>query len=195
MIKVQHSSIEVLDAYGRHLKNLSDDDRYTRFCYNIKNEHIDQLILNILYNQQEHHLFTATLEDKIVGFGHLAREGNDWELAVSVDSDLQGQGIGDKIMSFMIPWAKIHGVHNVFMHCITKNQKIQHLAVKHGLRTVERDGGEITSKVELPKATAVEYTAEFLKEQRELFDQIQNLQHQMVQNLNPFIFIKEHTLD
>ena len=195
MIRVQYNSIEVLDTYGRHLKNLSPDDRYTRFCYNIKDEQIDSLILNILYNQQEHHLFTATLDDKIVGFGHLAKEGNDWELAVSVDSDLQGQGIGDKIMSFMIPWAKIHGVHNVFMHCITKNQKIQQLATKHGLRTVERDGGEFTSKVELPKPTAIEYTSEFLKEQRDLFEQIQNLQHQMVQNLNPFIFIKEHTLD
>lgn len=195
MIKVQYNSIEVLDSYGRHLKNLSPEDRYTRFCYNIKNEQIDLLILNILYNQQDHHLFTATEDDVIVGFGHLAKEGDDWELAVSVDGTKQGQGIADKIMSFMIPWAKIHGIHNVFMHCITQNQKIQHIAKKHGLRTVERSGGEITSKVELPKATAIEYTSEFLKEQRELFQQIQTLQHQMVQNLNPFIFIKEHTLD
>ena len=97
--------------------------------------------------------------------------------------------------SFMIPWAQIHGVHNVFMHCITQNQKIQHLAVKHGLRTIERDSGEITSKVELPTPTAVDYTTEFLKEQRDLYDQIQTLQRQMIQNLNPFVFIKERTLD
>lgn len=194
MIKVQHRSIDVLDVYGRHLKNLSPEDKYTRFCYNIKNEQIDQLILQILYNQPDHHLFIALVDDNIVGFGHLAREGSNWELAVSVDSNQQGKGIANKIMSFMIPWAQIHGVHNVFMHCITQNQKIQHLARKHGLRTVERDGQEITSHVELPKPTAMDYTSEFLREQREIYQQIQTLQHRMVQNLNPFIFLKEHEL-
>ena len=92
MIKIQYKSIEVLDAYGRHLKNLTPADRYTRFCYNIKDEGIDQFILNILYNQHDHHLFTATLNDVIVGFGHLAREGDNWELAVSVDNQSQGHG-------------------------------------------------------------------------------------------------------
>ena len=195
MIRIQHRSMEVLDVYGRHLKSLTPEDRYTRFCYNIRDEQVDQFILSILYNQQDHHLFTATVDDGIVGFGHLAREGENWELAVSVDSNQQGQGIGDKLMSFMIPWAQIHGVHNVFMHCITQNQKIQHLARKHGLRTVERDGQEITSQVELPRPTAIDYTSEFLNEQRELYDQIQNLQRQMVQNLNPFVFLSEHNIN
>lgn len=194
-MKIQHKTIEVLDAYAKHLKVLSPEDKYTRFCYAIRDEQIDALILNILYNQQDHHLFTAVDNEQIVGFGHLAREGNDWELAVSVNSDQQGQGIGNKLLSYMIPWAQIHGVHNVFMHCIAQNQKIQHLASKHGLRTVERSGGEITSRVELPAPTAVDYTSEFLKEQRELYRQIQDLQHKMVTNLNPFIFLKEHTLD
>ena len=194
-MKIQYRSIEVLDAYGRHLKNLTTEDRYTRFCYNIRDEQIDQLILEILYNQQDHHLFTAVEDDQIVGFGHLAREGDDWEFAVSVDSNYQRRGIANKLLGFIITWAQIHGVHNVFMHCISQNEKIQHLARKHGLRTVDRDGGEITSKVELPTPTAVDYTTEFLKEQRDLYNQIQELQRQMVQNLNPFIFIKERQLD
>lgn len=194
-MKIQHRGIEVLDVYAQHLKKLSPEDKLTRFCYTIKNEAIDQLILNILYNQQDHHLFTATVDNVVVGFGHLAREGNDWEFAVSVDSKYQGQGIANKLLGFIIPWAQIHGVHNVYMHCIAQNQKIQHLARKHGLRTVDRDGGEITSRVELPTPTAVDYTAEFLKEQRELYDQIQSLQRRMVQNLNPFVFLKEHNLN
>ena len=130
-MKIQHRTIEVLDSYGKHLKKLTPQDRYTRFCYHIKDESIDQFILNILYNQQDHHLFTATVNDTIVGFGHLAREGTDWEFAVSVNTEWQGQGIGDKLMSFVIPWAQIHGVNNVFMHCITHNQKIQQIGRAH----------------------------------------------------------------
>jgi N-acetylglutamate synthase-like GNAT family acetyltransferase len=194
-LKVQQKSNKVLASYAKHLKNLSPDDRYTRFCYHIRDEQIDQLILQILYNQDDHYLFTATDNDTVVGFGHLARDGDNWELAVSVNSDRQGQGIGNQIMSYMIPWAQIHGVHNVFMHCITQNQKIQHLATKHGLQTIEKDSGEITSKVELPPPTPMDYSTDFMREQRDLAQQIIDLQHQMIKNLNPLVFVNERKLD
>lgn len=194
-MKIQYADVSALAEYATHLKNLSESDRYTRFCYNIKDENIDQLILTMLYHQDDHHLFTATIDDRIVGFGHLAREGDDWELAVSVDSDQQGQGVANNIMDFMIDWGKTRGVHSVFMHCITQNQKIQHLARKHGLRMVERDGSEITSKVDLPPATPMDYTADFLREQKELLAQMTDIQRRMWANLNPLTYVKEHTLD
>ena len=194
-MKIQHADISVLAEYARHLKNLPDTDRYTRFCYNIKDENIDQFILSILYHQDDHHLFTATLGDEILGFGHLAREGADWELAVSVDSDRQGQGVANKLMSFMIEWGKTRGVHSVFMHCITQNAKIQHLSRKHGLRMVERDGAEVTSKVDLPLPTTLDYTNQFLQEQQIIMEQIVDLQSRMIKNLNPVTYTKQHSID
>ena len=194
-MKIQHADIGVLAIYAKHLKYLPDVDRYTRFCYNIKDDAIDQFILSILYNADDHHLFTATLDDVIVGFGHLAREGDDWELAVSVDNAHQGQGVANNLMDFMIDWGKTRGVHSVFMHCITQNAKIQHLARKHGLRMVERDGAEVTSRVDLPLPTPMDYTADFLREQRELMEQMHELQRRMLVNLNPLTYVKEHSLD
>lgn len=194
-MKIQHADISVLAMYATHLKNLSEVDKYTRFCYNIKDENIDKFILSILYHADDHHLFTATRDDKIVGFGHLAREGEDWELAVSVAGEYQGQGVADQLMVFMIDWGKTRRVHSVFMHCITQNAKIQHLARKHGLRMVERDGAEVTSKVELPQPTPIDYTADFLREQRELLEQMTDLQRKLWANLNPLTYVKEHTLD
>lgn len=194
-MKIQHSDVSVLSAYATHLKNLSDSDKYTRFCYNTTDENIDRFILSILYNSDDHHLFIAERNNKIVGFGHLAREGNNWELAVSVDSEYQGQGIADGLMSHMIAWGKTRGIHSVFMHCITQNTKIQHLARKHGLRMVERDGAEVTSKVDLPPPTPMDYTADFLREQRDLLEQMTEIQRRMWANLNPLTYVKEHTLD
>lgn len=194
-MKIQHSDITALAGYATHLKNLSDADRYTRFCYAIKDENIDQFILSMLYNADDHHLFTAEIDNTVVGFGHLAREGTDWELAVSVDGKYQGQGVADQLMDFMIDWGKTRGIHSVFMHCITQNQKIQHLARKHGLRMVERDGAEVTSRVDLPLPTPMDYTAEFLREQRELLEQMTDIQRRMWANLNPLTYVKEHTLD
>lgn len=194
-MKIQHADVAALAEYAKHLKNLSETDRYTRFCYNIKNENIDSFILSMLYNFDDHHLFTATRDNKIMGFGHLAREGDDWELAVSVDGDCQGQGVADRLIDFMIDWGKTRGVHSVFMHCITQNAKIQHLAHKHGLRMVERDGSEVTSKVDLPPPTTMDYTADFLREQRELLEQMTEIQRRLLANLNPMTYVKEHTLD
>lgn len=194
-MKIQQESVTVLDLYAKHLKNLTPEDRYTRFCYNIKDEAIDQFILTILYHQHDHYIFTAIVDDKHVGFGHLAREDSDWELAVSIDREYQGRGVADKLMDFMIDWGKTRGVHSVFMHCITQNQKIQHLARKHGLRMIERDGAEVTSKVDLPLPTPMDYTADFMREQRELLEQMGNIQRRMWANLNPLTYVKEHTLD
>lgn len=193
-MKIQQSDTSVLAGYASHLKNLSESDRYTRFCYNIKDEGIDQFILSILYNSDDHHLFTAIINDKIVGFGHLAREGENWELAVSVDGECQGQGIADNLMGYMIVWGKTRGIHSVFMHCITQNTKIQYLARKHGLRIIERDGTEVTSKVDLPPPTPLDYTTDFLREQRELLTQMTDIQRRMWANLNPLTYAKEHTI-
>lgn len=194
-MKIQHADITVLADYATHLKGLSETDRYTRFCYNIRDENIDHFILSILYNAADHHLFTATIDDAIVGFGHLAREGDNWELAVSVNSNCQGQGVANNIMDFMIDWGKTRGVHSVFMHCITQNAKIQHLARKHGLRMVERDGAEVTSKVDLPAPTPMDYTADFIREQKELLEQMTDIQRRMLANLNPLTYVKQHSLD
>lgn len=179
---IQHSHTEHLAEYAAHLKNLTDQDRYTRFGYAASSQAIDQMILNMLYNQSQHHLFTYRTDNRIVGFGHLAREDSDWELAVSVDREYQGRGIADELMNHMISWGKTHGVNVVYMHCITENQKIQHLARKHGLKTWDRSGHELSARVQLPEATVLDYTANFVAEQQELAKDIVKLQRTWIKN-------------
>lgn len=181
-MKIQHSRIEHLCEYAEHLKNLSDEDRYTRFGYAASSQAIDSMILNILYHQDEHHIFTYYTNGHIVGFGHLAREDDAWELAVSVERNYQGRGIADELMSHMIAWGKTHGVEVLYMHCITENQKIQHLARKHGLKSWDRTGHELTSKVRLPEPTVFDYTANFVREQSDLAGDIVKLQRAWLRN-------------
>lgn len=181
-MKIQHSRIEHLREYAEHLKNLSDEDRYTRFGYAASSQAIDSMILNILYHQDEHHIFTYYTDGHIVGFGHLAREDDAWELAVSVDKGYQGRGIANELMDHMIAWGKTHGVEVLYMHCITENQKIQHLARKHGLKSWDRSGHELTSRVRLPEPTVMDYTANFVREQSDLAADIVRLQRAWLRN-------------
>lgn len=181
-MKIQHSQIEYLAEYAQHLKELPEADRYTRFGFAANEASIDQLILNILYRQDQHHIFTYYMDDHIVGFGHLARDEGDWELAVSVEKAYQGRGIANELIDYMIDWGKTHGVHAVYMHCIRENQKIQHLARKHGLKTIDRSGQEITAQVKLPEPTILDYTTSLMREQGELAADIVKLQRAWLRN-------------
>lgn len=181
-MSIHHSRIEYLKEYAEHLKNLTDEDRYTRFGFAASSATIDSMILNILYHQDDHHIFTYYTDGRIVGFGHLAREADAWELAVSVDRAHQGRGIANELMDFMIDWGKTHGVEVLYMHCITENQKIQHLARKHGLKSWDRAGHELTSRVQLPDPTVFDYTANFVREQSDLAADIVRLQRAWLRN-------------
>ena len=193
-MKIQYDTFDVLDVYARHLKALTPEDRYTRFGYTITDYSIDQLILKVLYNKSHNHLFTAKKNSIIIGFGHVASEGNDWELAVSVDQEYQGQGVAGDLIKFMIDWGKVHGIHSVYMHCINDNKKIQHLAHKHGLRMIERTGSELTACVELPDATPADYTKDFMREQHDLMLDMARLQKRLLENLNPLTYAKHHDI-
>lgn len=184
-MKIQYTTVEVLGDYAQHLKDLPPQDRATRFGYAASNYNIDQLILSMLYHPEDHHLFVARQDKDAIGFTHLARCDHGWELAVSVASEYQGQGIANQLMIHTIGWARTHGVHSLFMHCIRNNQLIQHLATKHGLHVIERSGIDITAQVTLPPATTSDYTVDFVQEQQRLLDQMLALHQQWLSNFNP----------
>ena len=184
-MKIQHSKSDHLAAYAQHLKMLNIQDKFTRFGYAAGDYNIDQLILNMLYHPQDHHLFVALVDDDTIGFTHLAKCNHGWELAVSVSTSSQGRGIGNQLMAYAIDWARTHGVSSLFMHCIRNNQLIQHLAAKHGLHVIERSGADVTAQVNLSPATTTDYTVDFVREQQDLVDQMVELHQRWLANFNP----------
>jgi len=182
MIGVHHGNIYNLPEYSNHLKNLTDQDKLARFGYIAKDHTIDKFILQLLYSHKHHELWYATLDDKIVGWGHLANNGDGtWELAVSVDSDFQRKGIGSMLIGEMLAWAKFHHVKEVFMHCIEENQVIQYLANKHSLKTRERGAGSRTAAIEVPRPNLVESNQQLWKESSEILEKYRSLNKQLAE--------------
>jgi GNAT superfamily N-acetyltransferase len=154
MISIEHTNTRYIGSYGKHLKQLTLDDKRSRFGYAISDANIDQLILNIVYDPSQHELWSVSIDDEIVGWGHMAKNAdNSWELAVSVDKKFQQKGIGNKLIGEMLIWAKIFHISEVYMHCIEDNKVIQHLANKHGLQTRYRGAGERTATIVIPEPT------------------------------------------
>ena len=179
---IKHTDIYSLSDYGNHLKNLTEQDKRSRFGFLITDYAIDQLILRMIYHPDDHELWVALEGEKIIGFGHMAKSKDDsWELAVSVDSNHQRKGIGDSLIGEMLVWAKFHHISQVFMHCIEENKVIQHLATKHNLQTRERGHGERTAAMEVPLPNLIEINTQLLKEQSDIIQEISELRGKLIE--------------
>lgn len=182
MIQIKRTTIYNLAEYSSHLKNLTTEDKSSRFGYAINDYAIDQLMLRMVYKYEDHQLWCAMQGEEIVGWGHLAKMTDDaWELALSVEQGHQRKGIGDRLIGEMLAWAKFHSANEVFMHCIEQNRVIQHLARKHKLTTRERSPGERTAAIELPELTFFENNTQLWKEQKELFQEFNDIKSRMTE--------------
>lgn len=177
---IESIDIFSLGEYAKHLKGLSDQDKYSRFGSRMTDFAIDQLMLRIAYHPEQHKLWGAfNNDDEIIGWGHMAEDGSSWELAVSVDTDYQGNGIGGRLIQEMLEWAKFHHINEVYMHCIEENKTIQHLALKHGLKTRERAYGERTAAIEVPEPSLLEANKQLLKEHNEIMADYRALRNRL----------------
>lgn len=182
MIYTYRTNIYKIPDYSRHLKSLTDEDKISRFGYLITDHMVDQFILSMCYHPEDHELWYARTDDTRVGWGHLAKNPDGtWELAVSVQKEYQRQGIGDKLITEMLEFAKFHQIPEVYMHCIEDNRVIQHLASKHELKTKERGAGERTAALEVPQPTLLESNTQLWKEQSEILKEMGKLRSRLTQ--------------
>lgn len=179
MIKIIKVTNAHLKEYGEHLKALPKEDKINRFGTLINDYSIDQLMLNILYNPTEHQLWIASKKGRTIGWGHTAKTGSAWEIAVSVNHEEQSQGAGSALIGEMLEWAKVHEIDEVFMHCIESNKTIQHLARKFNLTTREREAGERTAALEVPEAKFYDINSQWWKEYNTLVDEFTELRRRM----------------
>jgi GNAT superfamily N-acetyltransferase len=180
MMKINHTNIYRIGEYSKHLKELTLEDKISRFGYPVSEQSIDQLILGMCTHPSDHELWYAFDDNERVGWGHMAKnDDGSWELAVSVQHDQQRKGIGNQLITEMLAWAKFHHVHEVYMHCIENNRVIQHLSNKNNLKTKSRGDGERTAAIEVPSPTLFESTDQRFKEQTEIIREIGKLQKRL----------------
>lgn len=180
-MKIIKLDLYSLGEYAKHLKNLNQEDKYSRFGTNMSDAGIDHIILQMIYHPADHELWAAVdSSHNVYGFGHMACDGKSWELAVSVESTAQRQGVGNKLIQEMLEWAKVHNIDEVYMHCIENNKVIQHLAAKNKLLTKERGYGERVAAIELPDPSIFETQAQIFKEYAKLAEEMTELRLRLV---------------
>ncbi|WP_186203745.1 GNAT family N-acetyltransferase [Burkholderia gladioli] len=156
-----------------HFMALDDEDRLLRFGQIVPNHVIENYVRTIDFGRDTvFGVFDAALE--LVGVGHLAYlpdEGDKRtaEFGVSVLESARGQGVGTRLFERAAIRSRNTHVSTLYMHCLSRNVTMMHIAKKSGMR-IEYACGEADAYLSLPPADHSTIIAEMLQEQAAVFD-------------------------
>jgi len=152
----------------QHLLALGDEDRRLRFGVALPDEAIRDYVARIDFERDAvFGVFDDSLQ--LVAAAHLARCDGHAELGVSVLPGWRGRGAGAALLARSRTHARNWGIRALFMHCLSENGAMMHLARKQGMR-IATEHGESDAWLELPPADASSYTDQLLAERIGLFD-------------------------
>lgn len=159
----------------RHFVALGNDDRVLRFGQYASDHMIENYVRGIDFtNDVVFGVFDTGLN--LVGVGHLAylpaREddrGRTAEFGLSVLESARGTGVGSALFARAGIRCRNSGVTTLYMHCLTHNATMMHIASKAGM-DIRRDYGEADAYLELPPADSSTILGEMFEEQAAVFD-------------------------
>lgn len=147
-------------ALTEHFLALEADDRRLRFGASLSDEAIRSLDERIDFDRDE--IFGIAADDmRLLAVVHVAFYPEKAELGLSVLPGSRGRGLGSALFSRAVMHLINRGVREVFVHCLSENGAMMHLATSNGMRVV-RDGSETDAYLALPRATPGSVVAEWI---------------------------------
>jgi RimJ/RimL family protein N-acetyltransferase len=160
-----------------HFLELDDNDRLLRFGMVLPDDLITRYVQTLDFSRDT---VFGVYDDNLalVGVGHLAfapRETNPVlsdatlkaqiaEFGVSVSASARGRGVGSKLFERAAIHCRNEDVDTLYMHCLSSNQTMIHIAKKAGME-IQRDYGEADAYLKLTPANPGSMLAEAVEEQ------------------------------
>ncbi|HLY28162.1 MAG TPA: GNAT family N-acetyltransferase [Aggregatilineales bacterium] len=168
MIPIKELSSVEAPLLEQHFLALPSEDRRLRFGAVLSDQAVCTYLRNIDYERDA--LFGVWGDElQIVGAAHLARLDGHAELGVSVLPGHRGLGLGGALLGRAHKHARNWGVRAMFMHCMSENSAIMHLARKQGMDVVTNTG-EADAWLKLPPADPTSHMSAVFEQRAALFD-------------------------
>jgi GNAT superfamily N-acetyltransferase len=152
------------DALSAHFIALDGEDRRLRFGMSIGDDALRAYTAGLdLVRDRVFAVHDDNL--RLIAVVHVAVTGATGELGLSVLPGFRHQGLGSELFARAVMHLRNRGVRQVFVHCITENAAMMHLARKHGMR-VAHAGAESDAFLELAPATPDSIFSEWMREQQ-----------------------------
>ncbi len=134
-----------------HLTNLRGEDRRLRFGGIVSDDYIKEYITKS-FDTDCKWFGIDHIDGYIVAACHASVVNGEAELGCSVNPDFRNQGYAQAMFDRAVTWLRTKGVTEVFMHCLTENGAMRHIARKNDMVVVS-EKGETDAKVEVEPAT------------------------------------------
>lgn len=155
-------------ALERHFLSLGPEDRRLRFGIVLSDNALRGYVERIDFLRDA--VFGATGDDlEIVAAAHLAHNGDDGELGVSVLPGHRRRGHGAALLARAHTHSRNLGLRVLFVHCLTENGAMMHIARREGMRIVT-EGPEADAFLDLEPADAASRIGEAFEQAVALFD-------------------------
>jgi RimJ/RimL family protein N-acetyltransferase len=152
----------------RHFNSLGDEDLRLRFGGPVGTEQIENYVNGIDFEHDA--VFGVYADDlTLIGVAHLPRSDDKAELGLSVLARFRTSGVGTALFKRAVMHARNEQVGQLFMHCLTQNDAIMHIARKQGMRVVH-EYSEADAYLELRPGNPITLGEEMLDRNLALFD-------------------------
>lgn len=136
-----------------HLRNLQGEERRLRFGGSVSDSYITEYVEKS-FDSDSKWFGVDHIDGHLVAACHVAVLDGDAELGCSVDSDYRNMGIAQHMFERAVTWLRTKGITHVFMHCLSENGAMKHIARKNDM-TVVSCCGESDAEVTLEPPTAL----------------------------------------
>ena len=136
-----------------HLCSLQGEDRRLRFGVGLTDEAIRNYVEKS-FKDEKSQWFGCDSKGKIVSACHVAIYNNEGELGCSVDKEYRGHGLAQEMFDRAVIYLRRNEITEVYMHCLTENQVMKHIAKKNDMVVISCDG-ETDAKVKVEPPTPV----------------------------------------
>lgn len=153
--------------------DIVDNDRRLRFGYDAPDSSVKKYIEDSLYNFGVINMWFVVDEgDKIVATCHVSycADTGTAEMGCTVSPDYRNQKIGQELFNRGVTWARMAGAENVFMHCLSENKVIQHIAQKGGMTVVTIDPTEKESTIQVKQNRIEAGFKDYIMDQIAVYD-------------------------
>ena len=161
----------------RHFLALADSDRLLRFGTVLPDEQVEAYVMRIDFTRDAVYGVVNRVF-KLVAVGHLAFSPKEKipagaaatdkdriaEFGVSVSGSARGLGIGSKLFERAAIHCRNVDVDTLYMHCLSSNQTMMHIAKKAGME-IQRERGEADAYLRLLPANPASMLQEAIEEQ------------------------------
>ena len=163
------------------IKDLVGNDRRLRFGGSLSDDAIETYLKSSFTDFGINNMWfivdvesPETFGRKVVATCHVNYDykTNTAELGLTVSPDYRNQKIGQELYNRGVTWARMKGAETIFMHCLSENKTMQHIARKAGMTVITLDLTEKQSSIKIDKNPVMAGFQDSVYEQMAVYDML-----------------------